>query len=270
MRIPRYWQRVEEPAQIKGRRFTLCAWGHSDRSPEEARSMAVERLPRIREAIVSGRTSGSYDYFANPIREPRIETLGPEGRESAVVTRNGYGALVLNAAQVMFIDIDVAPGRRFLFWGKTTAKKKEAAAARAEQTARSRGLSVRIYETAGGLRVAALDKPYDPDGDEAAGIMEAFGTDPLYLRLCRAQKCFRARLTPKPWRIGVDRPPFRFPEDPEVPAYRDWIARYDRAGAPYRVCRLVTTVGSRRDRGVEEVLRLHDERSRLEASGDLA
>jgi hypothetical protein len=223
--------------------------------------MAVEKLPRVREGIAARTLRRSYDYLANPIREHRIKTWGIEGEEHTIITRNGYGALVLNVAGVMFIDIDVPPGWKLLFWGRSTAQKKKEAADRIESYVRSGPLeAVRIYETAGGLRVVALDRLFDPSGAEALGIMKEMGADPLYLRLCKAQKCFRARLTPKPWRVGIDRPPFRFPEDPGDPHYREWVDRYGRFCRRYQTCRLMGTVGTDvRSGPIADALRIHDD-----------
>ena len=55
--------------------------------------------------------------------------------------------------------------------------------------------------------------------------------NPLYRRLCRTQKWFRARLTPKPWRCGFENPPCRWPwPDGRAEArYKDWETRYKKA-----------------------------------------
>ena len=272
MRIPRYWQRVRETVEIGGRSLAVTAWGFSDGSVADARRMAEERFPGVREAIAERRRRRSYDYLASPIREHRVQAWGPEGAEHLVITRNGYGALVLNAAGVMFIDIDVSPGYRFLIWGKSTQQKKEEAADRVEAAVGSGPLrAVRIYETAGGLRVVALDKTYPPDGSDTLRIMEGLGADPLYLRLCKAQKCFRARLSPKPWRIGLSRPPFRFPEDPDEPSYRDWVRQYERAAERYQTCRLLRTVGPDPVTGpIADTLRIHDDHCGVAGAAQLA
>ena len=43
--------------------------------------------------------------------------------------------------------------------------------------------------------------------------MTQLDADPAFVRLCRAQESFRARLTPKPWRCGCERPAVRFPRE---------------------------------------------------------
>src|SRR5688572_18341267 len=56
--------------------------------------------------------------------------------------------------------------------------------------------------------------------------------DPVYRRMCRNQRCFRARVSPKPWRIGLTehlRPrPGVWPVKPErLPQRNEWIRRYE-------------------------------------------
>ena len=63
----------------------------------------------------------------------------------------------------------------------------------------------------GGLRVIVADRLMEPSSEEAGQLLERMGSDPLYVRLCRNQESFRARLTPKPWRCGHHAAPARWP-----------------------------------------------------------
>ena len=38
----------------------------------------------------------------------------------------------------------------------------------------------------------------------SARVFDALGVDPLYALMCYNQKCFCARVSPKPWRVGID------------------------------------------------------------------
>ena len=69
--------------------------------------------------------------------------------------------------------------------------------------ARHPGMGLRLYRTANGYRCLVTHRTYDPASQECRELLEALGSDPLYIRLCRGQHCFRARLTPKPWRCGA-------------------------------------------------------------------
>ena len=85
--------------------------------------------------------------------------------------------------------------------------------------------------------------------------------------------CFRARLTPKPWRCGLTPPPNRYPwEDAGAEArYRDWEQHYEQGIARYAVCKLITQLGPAETHpDVEPVLALHDEMTRLTDQRPLA
>ena len=64
-----------------------------------------------------------------PLREEVLNQVeGPDGRLLAVVTRNGYGSVVLNTERVMFVDIDFpekpGDGGKSLFKGLFGRKPK--------------------------------------------------------------------------------------------------------------------------------------------------
>jgi hypothetical protein len=104
-------------------------------------------------------------------------------------------------------------------------------------------------------------------------MLRAFESDPLYVRLCQAQACFRARLTPKPWRCGMNTPPSRYPwenYDAEF-RYREWEQRYERASAQYSVCKLVKQLGPQEIHpDVAPILALHDRLTGVEDERRLA
>jgi hypothetical protein len=137
--------------------------------------------------------------------------------------------------------------------------------------------NVRLYRTPAGLRLLATHRPCDPAEAEVAAFFTAVKADPLYVRMCLNQRCFRARLTAKPWRIGVPghlRPrPGVWPVSPLRQAARAaWVADYEARAAGHASCRYLGSVGS----GVfherlQPVVELHDRESRaLDASAPLA
>jgi len=81
--------------------------------------------------------------------------------------------------------------------------------------------------------------------DEAFTILQQLDSDPLYLALCRKQKCFRARITPKPWRISMGTPRCGFPleNDEQEIAFHEWLADYNARSAEYGVCEVVEQMG---------------------------
>jgi hypothetical protein len=123
---------------------------------------------------------------------------------------------------------------------------------------------VAVYETPAGARLLTLHAEFDATSDTTREFMTHVRVDPLYRRMCELQKCFRARVSPKPWRAGV---PEHFRAggvwpvtDPaRLARRRAWVARYDAIRERFASCRFVEEVGQGgRDRRVEEVRRLHD------------
>ncbi len=93
-------------------------------------------------------------------------------------------------------------------------------------------------------------------------ILRELQSDPLYIRLCQAQECFRARLTPKPWRCGMEQPPAGYPWDTpqDENYYRQWQQQYEQTISQYTACRLLTQFGPGNVHpDLEPVLKLHDQ-----------
>ena len=172
-----------------GGRLSRSGTGVSLVSQAEADAMAAERARSNLAAAQAGGESGldAYAYSVDRPLEPVIETLqGPAGGEIARITLNSYGALVMNSRSALFADIDGDDGT-----------------ARLEQVARERPeLAFRVYGTPAGSRYLCTSHSFDPAAPETTALLERLGSDPKYVLLCRIQRTFRARLTPKPWRAG--------------------------------------------------------------------
>lgn len=135
---------------------------------------------------------------------------------------------------------------------------------------------VHVYETPAGIRLLVAHREFTASDEEARGFLRFVRADPLYVRLCALQDCFRARVSPKPWRVGMER---RFPSggvwpvsDPaKLAARRAWIEDYESKCAGRASCRYLESVGSaREDPRVEAVRRIHDERSGAQAGLEIA
>ena len=135
---------------------------------------------------------------------------------------------------------------------------------------------LRIYETPAGFRVLAMHDTFDPAGDEATRCFRALGTDNIYVRMCANQRCFRARVSPKPWRIGISahmRPrPGVWPVAPErLPLREAWVRDYEQRATGYASCHFITRLGSERVHpAAEQVAMLHDELSRATSTLPIA
>lgn len=106
---------------------------------------------------------------------------------------------------------------------------------------------------------------FGPLESEVAECFQELGTDPVYVAMCLNQHCFRARVSAKPWRIGLEGRltprPGVWPVSPErLPQRRTWLERYDRAAAGFAACGFIESIGG----GVcvpaaRAVQQLHDE-----------
>jgi hypothetical protein len=235
-------------------------------------------------------------YFWRRNSEVVLEKLPGLG----IVTRNRYGSEILNADEVMFLDWDVtvpqmhlpsprdflAALRRFIF-GPTPAER--AALRQLEEKALQSGkvtleavlrekitgldIGVRLYETRNGFRGIVTSSLFHPADEVAQTLMTYLGADRLYVRLCRFQGTFRARLTPKFWRVGITQRPLYKPHiDPKSLEFmRGWVERYESRCAGYATARFITQIGSHAsDASILEVIRLHDTRCKVSQNLELA
>lgn len=135
---------------------------------------------------------------------------------------------------------------------------------------------LRLYRTPAGLRVLATHRTFAPDDAEVAGFFRALGADPMYVTMCQRQKCFRARVSPKPWRIGIAahlRPrPGIWPVRPEaLPARQAWVDAYHAKAAAFASCRFERELGNGgTDANVRRVMELHDRLCRAESGLPIA
>src|SRR5262249_22186518 len=109
MNIPRYWAKcTPRHLDVAGTRREVSVWGWSDASPDDAQRCAAARaITLAQNADPSRLRNANYASPDQPLREEIADTLMSDaGERLALITRNAYGALVLNAAHAMFIDLD--------------------------------------------------------------------------------------------------------------------------------------------------------------------
>ena len=250
MLIPRFCARAYGAATDReGRRLALRLWGWSQDGAAEALDLARRRVAEVNARLAGTAGADPYLYGSRqPLREEIVRYLGSDGRGQAVVTRNRYGALVLNTAHVPFIDVDAeAPsplqGLKRLF-GRAPAADPTLTRIR-EACGRHPRQGFRVYRTHSGYRVLATNTYLDPASDETTGFLNGFAADPAFVTLCRLQASFRARLTPKPWRCDVPAPPGQHPRDPATQSeFAAWLLKYETASRAYATCAFVDAFGS--------------------------
>ncbi len=259
MKIPKYW--ASETQHIKdshGHPLLLKCWRWSDDSLAAAQAAAHERINTVAQTLHSVDDLERYGYGdRQPLREEIIKTITDE----TIITRNAYGSLVLNTARVMFIDIDLKEAKAGLF-GQPPDVVGEARARIEKWVNRNPGWGMRVYRTKAGLRCIATHDLFDPEDSRTQTILKELESDPLYVTLCRAQKCFRARLTPKHWRCDIHKRPPHYPYENAKGEERHqrWVRFYEETIRNYAVCELVAEFGDRsRHPEVESVIAVHDD-----------
>ncbi len=257
MKTFKFWTLEKQTILIEGRREEITCYGGSNVSVEDARRAAREKAEKVQRKI-AGEKQLFEDYDVE-IREEVLKVVD----DHAVITRNRYGAQVLNVEKLMILDIDepkVAGGLGGLF-----GKKKDKRSPKAEIFDMVRKLAAtkygqygfRIYETFRGARVIVLGRDFDPRDDATRKMMSEFNCDPLYALLCGKQDCYRARLTPKPSRARVRGIKVKFPREGTDNQLEQWLAEYENASRNFSVCKFVEQIGA--SQPVPDVVRLHDE-----------
>lgn len=283
MHIPPYWAKATQTVRSSadGRVYALACWQWSDESRADAQQQAAARLRQIAQKVDFGQPLEQYGYGQRALREEIVHTVRDrQDHATAVVTRNRYGALVLNAERALFIDIDFpeAPPTVGGWFNKLTGQKppdpEVEALRRVEAWSRQNSaFGLRVYRTANGLRCLLTNAVFDADNPEAHRILSELHSDPLYVRLCQAQNCFRARLTPKPWRCAIPRPPTYYPwetVDHET-QFRRWEHTYQARSAGYAVCRFIKHFGPTTPHpDLAAILTYHDQHTSVAHSKPLA
>ncbi len=266
MRLYRHWVKEAATITVDGGPLEINCYGHSNESIRAAREDAREQAVVIQQKIEKCREPP--DDYEVAIREEIIEEIDARN----VVSRNRYGALVLNSETVVFIDID-EPRIGFwkrLFGDKTLTKKQQMLEMIEQQASHSayKKLGFRVYETHSGMRLIVTGRKFAAGSDVSRKLLRAFNSDPLYALLCVRQQCYRVRLTPKPHRMQLRAHRVHYPRtDEEQRAVERWIEGYEEASKNFATCLFIKALG-RQSRG--EIIDYHDRMSGAHTSMKLA
>ena len=248
--------------------FKLC--GFSFRSHDEARERLEEKA-RVLAAFYGGELGveerrrkflelneqAQAEEYDVVITEEVLRRVDEEN----VITRNRYGVDVLNSADTCFLDVDEwrpsAWGRFLRIFGIGKSDEELLLDAVRELCSEDITYGVRVYRTTRGWRLIAVADGLSPDSPRMAAFCERLRVDPLYREMCRKQGCWRARLTPKPYRLGMPRTyPCARVAGQAGPDAAEWLALYREKSAHTAVCRLVDVFGAPVKGHIVE---LHDE-----------
>lgn len=124
---------------------------------------------------------------------------------------------------------------------------------------------IRVYRTPKGFRIAALHKLFDPRSIQVENAFVALRVDQLYRLMSQKQNCFRARLTAKPWRIGISnhikpRPGVWPIREEQLEEYNSWVTNYEQIASDFAACEYEESLGdlSRIAPKASELIDFHD------------
>ena len=103
--------------------------------------------------------------------------------------------------------------------------------------------------------------------------MTYLGADPLYMRLCKLQECFRARLNPKPYRCAMRRLEVRYPwvDNAAKEALQNWLQEYSLKSEAYATCDFIEHLGNTSmDTTIGQIVKFHDKETRTSSHLALA
>jgi len=244
MHLFRYWCSQEFSVLINGQpEPIICSAGSND-SEADAAIRCEEKARRV-QMLINGEMERDNSYD-RPVREEITHEID----EYNIVTRNRYGALVLNSSSVSIFDIDDYKHSFWEIFGIGVKKDKKTAIVeclrRLYENHSQRDTSWRIYETCKGIRMILTGQYIDTASPFFGQFSREINADPLYTLLCTKQSCYRARLTPKPHRLHINRIKFSCPLPVNAEQqYAEWLANYQEQSKNYAVCRLIETLGAR-------------------------
>lgn len=267
MNIPPYWVRKEQRVGD----FTCRLAGFSHSSMQAAWKMLQQHAVIMQKFFATAPTESSVQRMRAALRELRgqdgdsyevclLEPVWQTVDAANVITRNHYGALVVNSTDTCFADVDTAPESLWEFvkglFGAGSPPERRLLDVMRQIHAEHPKLSMRLYRTAKGWRVLLAGEGIELDSPLVDTLFRRLHVDPLYRDLCRKQACWRARLTPKPFRLQLPPCPQAECSEDAASVQAEWVQEYERACEGHAVCRLVESFGPRLRDGIPE---LHDE-----------
>lgn len=175
------------------------------------------------------------------MNEPVLSEICYSGKQRAIITRNRYDCLILNTDRLLIVDVDIGvprgtDPRDCSANCQIAISQQQAIAALEALVEQFPHLGFRVYRTRNGLRYLCTTQEFHPLDPKLQRLMKSLYADPLYARLCKFQATFRARLTPKPWRVEPQ-------EQSSQLIYDRMTGMVLPSSSPYAVCHLIEIVG---------------------------
>lgn len=274
MKYYKFWHVRPAACTRDGHEFFVRVHGVSNLSASEAERDAMVQ----EEALLESIRDETYETDESVLREEVVKEVDTSNNP-VVITRNRYGSLVLNTSDVIMTDHDFQPGvswlRSFLSFFFPSLRKpatKSEFLDLLEARLRQFQLTARIYETRKGFRCILTNRRITGGNPESLALLRLLGCDPAYTQMTGVQQCYRARLTPKPWRVKMSKPPVLFPYESQKirEVMEEWVALYDAQCRGFSTCRFIVEVGEHPNPGLATIVALHDELTQAFADNPLA
>ncbi|WP_434779633.1 hypothetical protein [Neisseria sp. Ec49-e6-T10] len=134
----------------------------------------------------------------------------------------------------------------------------------------------RVYETPAEMRLLITHRLMNPNDEEVSLFFNKMNVDEVYSLMCKNQQCFRARVSPKPWRMDMSKHisprSGTWPIKEEYMATRQkWLDEYEHKAKDYASCRFIQAMGNHDiDDKVYKVIELHYDLSKANSGLKIA
>lgn len=135
------------------------------------------------------------------------------------------------------------------------------------------GLAFRVYKTFAGIRAICISHHFRAATGAAERILRGLLSDEKYIKICKSENYFAARIDPKPERVGISiAQKFNFYD--MLPMEQDaWMKEFKEKKGGFRVCEYITQTSIDEDKipsPIKNLVKLHDERTLCHTSLPLA
>lgn len=268
MKFYKYWTLSKATGRVGNTQIPLRCWGYSNESLEDALRVGEARAQAASELFEKG-DHPEHTYYGgdHPFKEAIVEEVTVDDTVLAVLSRNRYGCVILNVPDIFIADLDITKSGgigAFIarLFGRHVPSFEDKLLDRLDAVCTENPtLGFRLYRTMKGYRAFMTNGLLATDDARSQELLEALGSDKLYMTLCKRQSCYRARLTPKPWRCGARQPRDTFPymTPAKEASHRRWKQDYTEHIKDYATCSLIGQFGSETTHPkVEQMIALHD------------
>lgn len=132
-------------------------------------------------------------------------------------------------------------------------------------------IDFRVYRTSGGLRAICISDFFRAAAPVSRRVLMDLGCDFQYINMAERLKEFACRISPKPFRLGIEvAPKFNFYQ--LLPyEQKQWIEEYEKRKNGFKTCDFILqTSECQIPEKIQNFIKLHDEKTKCELDLPLA